>query len=79
MPSDEQRLTAALSEQPLDFQLSDISKIRDEVDSDVGTLISALTTAQKLTRFLPGSLDAELVSAIKVLTGLKAVLDKMPG
>lgn len=80
MSNDEtqQKLTAAIEQQPLDFKLSDFKTLENELKQGLSTLIDALNTVQKFARFLPGGIGDNLTSAIKVLSGLRDVLAKLP-
>lgn len=76
--NEHQRLQNALQAQPLDFKLSDFTKLTDEVEQGLSTLIDALNTVNKFARFLPGTTGDNLAGAIKVLSGLRDALAKLP-
>jgi hypothetical protein len=61
----------------LDLAGLSVASLKTEVDAGLTALLSALTVVEKFDVFLGPTVQAEVTGAVKILTAVKAVVDKL--
>lgn len=67
-----------MNDTALDLSAVSPTSLIHEVDTGLGVFIDAADVAEKFAAFLPSGVGAALAEAVKILSAVKSVVDKLP-